>query len=247
MNALRSANHIDAVVLTCEHAGKLVPTRYRCLFRSRAAQAALASHRGYDLGAHPLARAFAAALDAPLIAARVTRLLVDCNRSPHHRALLSEFSRPLSQAERDGVIIAYHTAHRSRIERLLRDRTTAGRCALHLAVHTFTPVLRGQLRRADIGILYDPSRPAEAALAAAWKHALHTLEPGLVVRFNYPYRGISDGLTTTLRGRLPRDRYLGIEIEVNQRHFTPGPLRAARHRLQQALIASLRAALGLRD
>ena len=38
---------------------------------------------------------------------------------------------------------------------------------------------------------------------------------------NYPYRGVSDGHTAALRRRF-RKRYLGLEIEVNQR-FPLGP------------------------
>ena len=36
------------------------------------------------------------------------------------------------------------------------------------------------------------------------------------VRFNYPYKGTSDGLTTTLRKKFG-PRYVGIEIEINQK------------------------------
>jgi hypothetical protein len=38
------------------------------------------------------------------------------------------------------------------------------------------------------------------------------------VRRNYPYLGTSDSLVTTLRRRFPPASYLGIEIEVNQKH-----------------------------
>ena len=36
------------------------------------------------------------------------------------------------------------------------------------------------------------------------------------MRHNYPYSGISDGLTTSLRKRHTQARYLGVEIEINQ-------------------------------
>jgi hypothetical protein len=36
------------------------------------------------------------------------------------------------------------------------------------------------------------------------------------VRFNYPYSGASDGLSTWLRKRHPQTRYLGVELEINQ-------------------------------
>jgi hypothetical protein len=66
-------------------------------------------------------------------------------------------------------------------------------------------------------------------------HALHWEAPHLRVKKNYPYRGWTDGLTTTLRGKFPARRYVGIEIEVNQalalgpaRRWTDIPNRIAR-------------------
>jgi hypothetical protein len=41
----------------------------------------------------------------------------------------------------------------------------------------------------------------------------------LKVRKNYPYKGISDGLTTSLRKQYTQKNYCGIEIEINQKHF----------------------------
>jgi hypothetical protein len=42
------------------------------------------------------------------------------------------------------------------------------------------------------------------------------------VRRNYPYRGYADGLTTHLRRRYRGRAYIGIEIEVNQKHVLGG-------------------------
>jgi hypothetical protein len=49
-----------------------------------------------------------------------------------------------------------------------------------------------------------------------WLHALHWEAPHLRVKKNYPYRGWTDGLTTTLREQFPAKRYVGLELEVNQ-------------------------------
>lgn len=92
------------------------------------------------------------------------------------------------------------------------------RTVLHLGIHSFTPELRGEVRRADMALLYDPSRARERALCVAWTEALRRLLPGRHVRRNYPYRGRSDGLTTSLRAAHGEEGYLGIEIEVNQKH-----------------------------
>ena len=61
------------------------------------------------------------------------------------------------------------------------------------------------------------------------------------VRFNYPYAGRADGLTTALRRRFPDAAYAGIELEINQRH----PLSGGREwrRLRRTLAAALQSAL----
>ncbi|MBO5532968.1 MAG: N-formylglutamate amidohydrolase [Fibrobacter sp.] len=89
---------------------------------------------------------------------------------------------------------------------------------IHLGIHSFTPELNGKVRNADIGILYDPSRPQECELAQVIKAEIKRLYPAMKVRFNYPYKGTSDGLTTTLRKKFG-SRYAGIEIEINQKFF----------------------------
>ena len=86
----------------------------------------------------------------------------------------------------------------------------------HLSVHSFTPVMEGVERDADIGILYDPSRPLAVRWAAAWESALQSLAPAWRVRHNYPYLGTDDGHTTELRAVFGPDSYVGIELEINQ-------------------------------
>ena len=209
-----------SLLVTCEHGGNEVPAAYRALFRGRAAE--LASHRGWDSGTLALARALAGRLDAPLVSAAVTRLLVDLNRSPHNPRVFSSITRGLPRAERLVLLERFHAPHweaaRTEVARGIAER---GR-VLHLGVHSFTPVLDGTTRKADIALLYDPARPRERALAAGWLRALRLAEPARVVRRNDPYRGNADGLTTALRHEYPAARYLGIEIEVNQRHLARG-------------------------
>jgi predicted N-formylglutamate amidohydrolase len=89
---------------------------------------------------------------------------------------------------------------------------------LHVGVHSFTPVLNGVKRKPDVAVLYDPRRPSEVELASAWSLALSVALPSRVVRRNDPYRGSGDGLPTALRRELSAASYVGIELEINQRH-----------------------------
>jgi predicted N-formylglutamate amidohydrolase len=232
---------IGALLLTCEHGGNRVPREYAYLFAGAKARRALAGHPGCDLGALPLARALARDLDAGLVYWTTTRLLVEPNRSPGHPGLFSEFSRRLDPAARKAVLERYYAPHRERVLAAVESRCANVGLVCHVGVHSFTPVLGGRRRTADIGLLYDPARRYEAAVCAVWQRALLRCDPTLHVRRNYPYRGDADGLTTALRRRFPADRYIGIELETNQVLLAgAGP---PRRRVTQAITASLKEVL----
>jgi hypothetical protein len=99
-------------------------------------------------------------------------------------------------------------------------------------------MLDGIVRNADIGLLYDPRRRGEREWCHAWSRALRAADPALRVRSNYPYRGISDGLTTSLRREFSGSSYMGIELEVNQA-LAASPDRAVRARVTRAIVKSL--------
>lgn len=228
-----------AFLVTCEHGGNRVPLPYRPFFADL--QAELASHRGYDAGALTMARDLASAMNAPLVASTVSRLLIDLNRSLGHPKLYSEALREAAPAERTTAVKRYYQPYRRRAERLIAAAIDAGQRVIHISSHSFTPVLRGEIRQADIGLLYDPARPGETTLCRRWQAALKASLPDLRIRRNYPYAGRSDGFCTYLRRRFAADAYVGIELEINQKHVSGGG-RAWRL-LRQGVVAALLDAL----
>lgn len=226
------------LLLTCEHGGHRVPAAYARRFRGQ--RDVLTSHRGWDLGALVVARQLARAFAVPLHEATVSRLVVDLNRSPDHPRVISEFLGELPPAERERLLARLHRPHRRRVERAVARLRRRGGEVLHIAVHSFTPVLDGVERRADIGVLFDPARRAEGAFYRRWKRALATVAPQWKVLANHPYRGTSDGLTTALRRQFPRG-YGGLELELNQRLF--GADRRQWRRVGALVVRSLAAAL----
>lgn len=226
-------------LITCEHGGNRVPAAYRPLFAGQAEL--LASHRGWDPGALVVARDLAGALAAPLCYATVSRLVVDLNRSPDHPRLHGGIIRAASPALRREIMARHYLPYRERVECLVAGALAAGGRVVHVSSHSFTPVLGGEVRQADIGLLYDPARSGEATLARRWQTALQSAGAGLRVRRNYPYRGTSDGFTAYLRRRFPDPAYIGIELEVNQRLVAPG--HAGWRRLRRLLVETLREAL----
>jgi predicted N-formylglutamate amidohydrolase len=221
------------LVLTCEHGGNRIPREYAPLFRG--ASKVLSSHRGWDPGALPLARHMARRLRTPLLAVTWSRLFVEANRSPTNRRIWSRFTAGLPKEERDRILEKWWRPHRRAVEEAVEKGGRGGR-VVHVAVHSFTPELDGEVRNADVTFLYDSRRKHEAELCRRWAAILHRLDPTLRLRHNYPYLGKADGLATALRKRHPETRYVGVEIEVNQAMVGGRRWR----RLQEDLAASLR-------
>lgn len=155
-------------------------------------------------------------LAAPLIATRISRLVVEVNRSPGQVQVFSEFTRDLDGPTRDGLLAAYYTPHRRTVETVIGALIASGLPVLHLSMHSFTDVLDGVERTVDIGLLFDPERASECAFIDAWMPKLARRVPGWRLRRNEPYLGTDDGLTTHLRTVFPPARYAGIEVEVRQ-------------------------------
>lgn len=232
---------MTGVVVTCEHAGNEVPEAFRELFAGY--DQLLDSHRGWDPGAAELARVIARRLGVSPHLYPWTRLLIEVNRSEGHRALFSRISRSLDPDERQVVLNEYYRPYRARVtEALTQAIETSGR-VLHLGIHTFTPVYEGRPRTIDVACLDDPRRPLERAFTDGFLRELRIRRPTLRPARNRPYRGWSDGLTTTLRSHFPGDTYLGIELEISQAFPLGDP--TAWRTLQGDVAAACMAGLGV--
>lgn len=207
-----------AFVVTCEHAGFVIPLHLQPLFqRSRTL---LASHRGWDRYSWEAARIMAPILGAPLHGFNISRLVVDANRSLGHPRL---HAPRIPAAARPTLLAALYSPFRERSRQAIDAALATHDRVVHLSAHTFTPRLAGITRNADIGLLYDPHRLGERELARAWYAAIKSHRPDLRLRLNYPYRGVSDGHTTALRRDRSEGRYLGFELELNQGWLTGHP------------------------
>jgi predicted N-formylglutamate amidohydrolase len=208
---------MTTLFLSCEHGGNAVPPHLRRCFAGN--EEVLLTHRGLDIGALDLFRKLAP-LAAESTSATLSRLCIELNRSEHHPKLFSAYTRDLDAARKQALLRFYH-AYRDGFTARIQQRIAMKDDVVHVAVHSFTPVLDGTRRTMDIGLLYDPSRPGEQVFCLAWRKALHRRAPHLVVRMNRPYKGTSDGFPTLLRSIFPR-HYAGIELEVNQRFAIKG-------------------------
>jgi len=213
-------------MITCEHASNALPDFILRAFRDNAIpEDVLESHRGYDIGAYKVFSNLVKQLKPDFhCSGRFTRLVVDLNRSSTSKTFFSEYTIQLPETVKRHAFDLWQK-YREKIEsfvasvipaRLRKAAKDTPLRIIHLGIHSFTPVLNGVERDADVGILYDPSRPAEATIAEILIKNIREREPGLKIRKNYPYLGKSDGLTTTLRQKFG-PTYAGLEIEINQK------------------------------
>ncbi|SHK47364.1 Predicted N-formylglutamate amidohydrolase [Fibrobacter sp. UWT2] len=204
------------LMLTCEHASNRLPAA----FKKAVPAEVLKTHRAYDIGAAQVFRKLVKFAKPEFSCeGKYSRLFVDLNRTITNKSAFSEYYEALDKAtvaKAKPQATAYWNEYRAAIEKFVK--ANAKKEIIHLGIHSFTPELNGKVRNTDIGILYDPSRPKECELAQVIKAEIKRLHPEMKVRFNYPYKGTSDGLTTTLRKKLG-PRYAGLEIEINQKFF----------------------------
>jgi len=211
------------LILTCEHAFNTIPQEYQDLFIN--AEETLESHRGYDPGALDLFNELKDLADFSSFH-ETGRLLVEVNRSKRHPNLYSEFTKNLSETSKTKLLDEYYFPYRNSVEKQISSLIRKGEKLLHFSVHTFTPNLNEEIRNADIGLLYDPSRSREKEFCINFKKELKDQNPDLKIRSNYPYLGKADGFTTYLRKRFS-ENYMGIELEVNQKFVNNNRMNSA--------------------
>lgn len=185
------------VVLVCEHAGRVLPASLGTL---GLAEADLARHIAWDIGAEAVSRRLSAALDAPLVLQRFSRLAYDCNRPPESAGAMPAVSETtripgnenLKSEDRLGRTLEIYRPFHDAVARLLDKRAAEGIASLFVTIHSFTAVYKGVDRKLDLGILHDHDvRLADRMLGhfARFKD--------IVTRRNEPY-GPADGVCHTL-------------------------------------------------
>jgi predicted N-formylglutamate amidohydrolase len=185
-------------VLACDHASNRIPDGYDALGLSPSEQL---MHIAWDPGAFEVALQLSAALDAPLVASTVSRLVIDCNRhqsAPDLIPVLSERTeiagnRDLAEDERQQRIARYHVPFHTALEAVLEARKSAGQRSVLATVHSFTPVYKDVVRPWPIGLIHG----ADLRLTEGLRDALVAETPNLNVGWNEPYSA-QNGVTYTL-------------------------------------------------
>lgn len=203
----------SAFLIVADHAGNAFP---RALGSLGLLGPDRERHIAWDLGIAGVCRSLSDLLDATLIQQNYSRLVIDCNRPPGSAQSMPEVSDgtgvpgnqaldPAARLSREAEIFApYH----ARIAAELDQRRTAGRPAVLIAMHSFTPVWRGFQRPWHAGVLHHrDSRLARALLAVLRE------QDGLIVGDNEPYDvGDETDWTIPIHGERRGILHVGIEI-----------------------------------
>ncbi len=208
-------------LVSCEHGGNQIPLRFQKDFNNY--QEILQSHRGWDTGSLGCAFYISKQLDYPIFYSQISRLLIENNRTLSHPDLFSTISKHYSKELKETIINEYYLPYRNKLEAFIKKHIELGHQVIHLSIHSFTPILNGVIRKAEVGILFDPKKELEKAYASKWQKHIQSKNDNLRVKFNYPYLGIDDGLTTYFRTVFP-ENYAGLELEINQKLFDCYPL-----------------------
>jgi predicted N-formylglutamate amidohydrolase len=177
----------------------------------------LARHIAWDIGIAEVTRGLARRLDAPAVLSRFSRLAIDPNRALDDPTLIPQISdgvvipgnQDLSPGDIRARIESFHRPYHEAIKRGLDALVARGPAPAVVAMHSFTPVIKGVERPWHVGILWDADprlpRPLMARLRAQ----------GLSVGDNEPYNA-RDGHGYTLFEHAAPRGLAHVLIELRQ-------------------------------
>lgn len=177
------------LLILVDHASNRMPPEYADLGLP---DAELERHIAYDIGAGPLGRVLSERFRAPGLLTQFSRLLIDPNRGEDDPTLVMRISDGAvvpGNADIDGAETArrldrfhrpYHLAVAQHLDRMI----AAGRPPAILAIHSYTPVWKGERRPWHAGVLWDRDPRLALPLLAGLQ-----AEVGMRVGDNEPYGG----------------------------------------------------------
>ena len=176
------------VLLVCDHASCRFP---KSLGDMGLDPFARRCHLAVDIGAGPLTERLAQSLGVTAVLAQYSRLVMDCNRQlmdpgaylEYGDGILVPGNRNLHQADKDlrasTLYWPYHDALDKQVQRLSK----LGPPPAFIAIHSFTPVMNGEARPWEMGVLWDTDTSVRNIFLEDFRAA------GYFVGDNEPYSG----------------------------------------------------------
>lgn len=237
--AVRNLHGRGPVVLICEHASRFIPDSFDALGLSPQDQA---RHIAWDIGALGLADELSEMLDAPLVHATYSRLLLDLNRPIDAPDSIVETSEGtpipgnigIDRSQRELRQRQIYAPFHAELDALVDRRIASGLPTCVVSIHSFTPRYHGVDRPWHVGVISRNDRSLADALLAALR-----AEPGLCVGDNLPY-GPQDGVYHSLERHGEARGLRGAMIEVRNDLLDDAP---SRKRWAQTLRRTIESAL----
>jgi len=239
---VRNPDSTTPVLLVCDHASRRFP---RALGTLGLDPLARRCHLAIDIGAGDLTRALAESTGATAVLCGYSRLVVDCNRDLMDPGAFLEYGDGIvvpgnrnlhgdqKAARANAVYWPYHGAIEAELARL----EAAGVAPLFVSIHSFTPVLNGEARSWEMGVLWDRD-PVTAELFIGDLRAA-----GYLVGDNEPYSGKAPQDFTVDHHAEPAGvPHVGLEIRQDLIHRPDGVARVAAilHKIVASAPARLR-------
>jgi len=177
------------VLLVADHASPYFPASMNQLGLD---DWVLDRHVVWDIGSDMLARCLADLLDAPLIMAGFSRLLIDPNRQLDDPSAFPEISdgisipgnQGLTEKQKSQRVHSFFRPYHLAIEARLEEFSRQGTLPALISVHTCTPVFAQVVRPWHVGIMWDK----DPRIAKPLIENLQQIE-GVCVGDNEPYSG----------------------------------------------------------
>ena len=225
------------LLVVCDHASNRVPAELGSLGLG---PDELARHIAWDPGAEGIAQALAKHLQCPAFYGVWSRLLIDLNRAEDADDLIVAESdgvrvpanAHLSASERRARIERYHRPYHAAIADYVRQTEQAGSEVRLIAVHTFTPMLKAEVRPWHAGVVWKRRHPWHPTLLSK------LAESGLPIGDNLPYDGLTAmGYTLEHLGISAERRHVMFEVRQDL-VAEPAQQQAWADRLFEGLIHS---------
>lgn len=202
------------LVVLCDHATARIPADYGQLGLGAKE---LGRHIAYDIGAETVSRTIATQLGCPAVLSQFSRLLIDPNRGIDDPTLVMRIAdgaivpgnATIDQREISRRIDRFYGPYDEAIRRTLAAIGATGKPPIILAMHSFTPEMKGVKRPWHATVIWDFDPRFNLAVLKALE-----AQPDLIIGENEPYQGGYTG--DTLDRHCLRAGFAHALVEIRQ-------------------------------
>ena len=176
------------ILLVCDHASCRFPESLGDMGLDPFARRC---HLAVDIGAGSLTEKLAASLGVTAVLAQYSRLVMDCNRQLMDPSAFLQFgdgilvpgNRNLHQDEKDLRARILYEPYHDAVDKQVQRLRGVGPAPAFIAIHSFTPVMNGEARPWEMGVLWDTDTRLRDIFLSDFSAA------GYLVGDNEPYSG----------------------------------------------------------